>query len=159
MGKIDVGNLQLFVAKVAKAVHDHSDILVTQGTAVIKWDFFTDEQLQAKLPDPGARVDYYSPHAYDWQTPYFGEPFFMSPTAYKVRGDKPAIIGECPARGLKGHTIREDYHRAYLAGWAGVLAWTSNGVDRNGTLKQLGEATRFMQIMYPDQVRPQDKQP
>lgn len=152
-GKIDVGHLQLFVAKIAKAVHDRSDILVTQGTAVIKWDFFTDDHLQAKVPDPNARVDFYSPHTYDWQIKWFGIPFYMTPGAYKVRTDKPAIVGECPAKGSGGHSIREDYHHAYLNGWAGVMAWTSNGIDRNGSLKQLRFATNFMQEQYPQYIR------
>lgn len=146
--------LQMFVGKVAAAVHDHSQVLVTQGAACIKWNsttcpaavgnMFGDSQLQAQVPKANARLDFYGPHHYPWQDPYFGIPFYGTPAQYGVPCDKPAIIGECPAHGSTGHSITDDYHNGYTHGWQGVLAWTSNGVDNNGSLVELGPATRFM---------------
>ena len=62
--------------------------------------------------------------------------------AYGLGGGKPAIIGECPAKGTSRRSSKQDYEDAYLNGWQGVLGWTSNGVDGNGGLEELGPATR-----------------
>jgi len=52
------------------------------------------------------------------------------------------MIGECPAKGTAGRNSMQNYEDAYLNGWQGVLGWTSNGVDGNGGLEELGPATR-----------------
>jgi len=164
-GGIASNRLIKYVASVAKAVHDNSQILVTQGAAAIKWNsttvggaignWWSDSSLQAQVNSPNARLDFYSPHFYDWQTPYWGVPFYKTPQQYGLPNDgKPVIIGETPAKGSQGNTTTSDYHNAYLNGWQGVMAWTSNGVDVNGDLTNLGPATRYMRDNYYNLVYP-----
>lgn len=127
--------LQLFCARVAAGVHAASPVLVTVGCSV-KWqsdkaegNLFSDAKLRAAFDDPGAYLDFYSPHWYDWVTKWFGSPFSDRDDVSYGLETKPAIIGECPANG--DWVIYED---AYKNGWEGVLAWTSNSVDANGGL-------------------------
>jgi hypothetical protein len=106
-------------------------------------DLFSDAVLQAKAGGtPLARLDFYSPHHYDWMTRRYGNPFSESPAAYGLDGGKPAMIGECPAKGTAGRSSTQDYEDAYRNGWQGVQGWTSNGLDANGGLEKLGPATR-----------------
>ena len=150
-GRISWDWIQMYVAKAAVAIHTNSGILVTVGIAMgPKYqsgrrgaDVFSDALLQAKASgSPLARLDFYSPHHYDWQTRSWGNPFTEPPRAYGLDGAKPAVIGECPAKGTAGRSLMQDYEDAYLNGWQGVLGWTSNGVDANGGLEELGAATR-----------------
>jgi hypothetical protein len=149
-GKISWDWIQMYVAKAALAIHTNSQILVTIGLAMgpkyqssRRMDVFSDAVLQAKAGGSSlARLDFYSPHHYDWVTRIYGNPFTESPVAYGLGGDKPAMIGEYPAKGTAGRSSTQDYEDAYLNGWQGVLGWTSNGVDGNGSLEELGAATR-----------------
>jgi hypothetical protein len=150
-GRISWDWIQTYVAKAAVAIHAASPILVTVGiTMGPKYqsarrgvDVFSDALLQAKAGgNPLARLDFYSPHQYDWVTRAYGNPFTESPGAYGLDGSKPAVIGECPAKGTDGRSSMQNYEDAYHNGWQGVLAWTSNGVDGNGGLEELGPATR-----------------
>ena len=149
-GRIPWDCLQTYVAKAAVAIHTESPILVTVGIAMgckyqssRRSDVFSDAILRAKAGGNSlARLDFYSPHHYDWETRMWGNPFAESPAAYGLDAAKPAVIGECPARGLAGRSSTQDYEEAYQNGWQGVLGWSANGVDRNGNLEQLGPATR-----------------
>ncbi|MBD3241969.1 MAG: cellulase (glycosyl hydrolase family 5), partial [Chitinivibrionales bacterium] len=72
-GDIAWSRLQYYLARVAAAVHEHSDVLVTQGCSV-KWqsdiapacegNFFSDANLRAQYDNTGAYLDIYSPHWY-----------------------------------------------------------------------------------------------
>ena len=163
-GRISWDWIQTYVAKAAVAIHTDSRILATVGIAMgpkyhssrRKGDVFGDAVLQAKAGgSPLARLDFYSPHHYDWETRSWGNPFTESPAAYGLEGGKPAVIGECPAKGTAGRSSMRDYEDAYLNGWQGVLGWTSNGVDRNGSLEELGPATRaFRDKHSPAALKP-----
>ena len=149
-GRISWKWVQTYVAKAAVAIHTNSRILVTVGIAMgpkyqsrHRADVFSDAVLQAKADGSSlARLDFYAPHHYNWQTRIYGNPFTESPAAYGLDGGKPAVIGECPATGTAGRSATQDYEDAYRNGWQGVLGWTSNGVDGNGGLENLGPATR-----------------
>ena len=149
-GRISWDWVQMYVAKAALAIHTNSQILVTVGLAMgpkyqssRRVDVFSDAILQAKAGGSSlARLDFYSPHHYDWVTRIYGNPFTESPRAYGLDGGKPAVIGEYPAKGTAGRSLTQDYEDAYLNSWQGLLAWTSNGVDGNGGLEELGPATR-----------------
>jgi hypothetical protein len=164
-GQISWDWLKTYFAKSAVAIHENSDVLVTVGTAMIKYNSDTcagsqgnqisDEALQAIVDSSDARLDFYSTHYYDWMEEYWGNPFYMSPTEYELEDSKPSMLGETPAVGTSGHTITEDYENCFQNGWQGAMAWTSNGVDSNGSLTELGEATSTFRdnhysLVYPD---------
>jgi len=151
-GRVPWERLQSYFARAARAVHEHSSVLVTVGLAMLKYHSDTgpgcqgnkvsDRALRAQIDAPGAKLDFYSPHYYDWNGPIWGKALEMSPAAYQLPTDKPSLVGEMPARGTAGHTTAEDYENAFQNGWQGVMGWTSNGVDENGGLEQLGPATQ-----------------
>jgi hypothetical protein len=80
---------------------------------------------------------------------------------WSLDGSKPALIGECSAKGtgknlygIKDNTLITDYENAYLNGWQGVMPWTSNGVDANGNLSDISPATLYMLEKYQDIIFP-----
>ena len=161
-GRISWDWIQMYVAKAAAAIHTNSPILVTVGISMGPRyqsgrrgvDVFSDAVLQAKAGgSPLARLDFYSPHHYDWMARHDGNPFSESPVAYGLDGGKPAMIGECPAKGTAGRSSTQDYEDAYRNGWQGVQGWTSNGLDANGGLEKLGPATRAFRDHHSDLVK------
>jgi hypothetical protein len=158
-GKISWDRIQTYVGRAAVAIHANSEILVTVGISMgPKYNSDTrgtnvvnDRALRARAgADARARLDFYSPHHYNWMDSAHGNPFPMSPAAYGMDGTRPAIIGECPAKGTSGRSAIQDYEDGCRNGWQGAMGWTSNGVDANGSLKQLGPATRaFRDNHYP----------
>jgi len=147
-GPVAVARFQRFFAHASAAIHANSDVLVTVGIGVIKHNSATvevnwvsDAGLRKHYDHADARLDFWSPHHYDWQNEWFGVAHYQQPLAYGLTGDRPALIGECSAQGSAGHTLEEDYRAALSNGWQGVLAWTSNGVDTHGGLEQMIAAT------------------
>ena len=162
-GRISWEWVQTYVAEAAVAIHANSQILVTVGVCMgPKYtartpgtNVVSDEALQARVHgDARARLDFYSPHYYDWENVIRGNPFYKTPTAYGLETNKPVVIGECPAKGTANHTVTEDYEGACTNGWQGVMAWTSNGVDNNGSLNDLAPATRALRARYEQLVFP-----
>lgn len=157
-------NMQYYFAKVAVAIHQNSSILTTVGIAMIKYSSTTtsgaqgnkvsDSALQAQVNDPNARLDFYTIHHYPWMDQYWGIPNYQTPSAYGLPGDRPSVIGEQPATGMTGHTITEDYENAYLNGWQGVMPWTTNGVDSNGSLSDMAPGTNAFNSNHPQLVYP-----
>lgn len=167
-GKIPWARLQSYFARAASEIHRESGVLVTIGMAMPKYNSdvassargnqVADASLRAAFDDPGARLDFYSTHYYDWCGPIWGNALYLSPKAYGLSADRPSIVGECPAHGTKGHTVTVDYESAFQNGWEGVMGWTSNSVDDNGGISELGEATlafkqRHADLVYPGGVR------
>ncbi len=103
-------------------------------------------------PDPN--LDFYSPHYYEWMKTIRNNPFYQTPAAYGLDTNKPIIIGEIPAKGTSTHTPTHDYKNAFQNGWQGVMAWTSNGVDRSGSLDDVGPATRAFRAAHEQLVFP-----
>jgi hypothetical protein len=161
-GRVPWARLQSYFARGARAIHRHSRVLVTVGMAMLKYNSDTgagcrgnqvgDRALQASLNDPGARLDFYSTHYYDWNGGIWGNAVYLSPGAYRLPTDKPCVLGEMPANGTAGHTTAQDYEAAYRNGWQGAMAWTSNGVDEMGSLAQLGPATRAFRERHRELV-------
>jgi len=141
----------------------------------------SDAYLQSLYPNENAYLDFWSPHYYDWVGEWYGVPFYLTPDG-KLEGDrnvgwtggwgldpsKPALIGECSAKGtrkdyngLTDNSVITDYEQAYLNGWHGVMAWTSNAVDGNGGLYSTGNratdlklatqniAEKYRNMVYP----------
>lgn len=163
-GKIPWERLQSYFARAASAIHRESEALVTIGMAMPKYssdvvksaqgDKASDASLRAVFNDPGARLDFDSTHYYDWCGPIWGNALYLSPQAYGLPTGIPSIIGEFPAHGTKGHTVTGDYESAFQNGWEGAMGWTSNSVDDNGGISELGEATlefsrRHANLVYP----------
>jgi hypothetical protein len=151
-GQLPWSQLQVYFAKAAAAIHANSKVLVTVGLSMAaKYNsssrgvnVLDDAALRdAAGGDERTRIDFYSsPHHYDWKERYWGNPFYMLPKAHGMDGTRPVVIGECPAKGSAGHSSLEDYESALRHGYQGAMAWTSNGVDANGSLADLSPATR-----------------
>jgi hypothetical protein len=172
-GNIPWENLQYFIARVADAVHENSTVLVTLGSAAVKWNsdcsgcegnFWSDQNLQAQYDSPGAYLDFYSPHFYGWVVRWFGNfALDKTPDDYGIN-DRPCMVGENPAKGIftqntSGQNvlevpISEAYIKTYQQGWKGLLVWTSNGVDSNGSLDDCGSGLTAFQTQYPELVSP-----
>jgi hypothetical protein len=147
------------VARVANAVHAHSKVLVCEGEGAgpkytsdkYQGNFYSDKALGAL--QPGAFVDFYNIHYYDWVRPHFGSPFERSPADYGM-DHKPCIIGECPAWGSAGQSIADNYRNAFARGWQGIMPWTSNGVDRNGNLTAMRPGLEWIVKTHPKLIDP-----
>lgn len=160
-GKIGFENISKYFSKAAAGIHENSDILVTAGMGMIKYNsdnfdgnFVSDDFLKSLSGNDNSYLDFYSPHYYQWQKASFGYPFEQSPTSYGLDGTKPAVIGECAAIANSGWTSLEEYEGAYNNGWNGVMAWTSNGVDDCGSLDDIREALANMVEIAPEKVHP-----
>ncbi|MCL2189745.1 MAG: cellulase family glycosylhydrolase [Defluviitaleaceae bacterium] len=148
-------------ARAAAAIHENSPILVTVGMASPKYQCngehyegnkVSDAFLQNIYPNPGAYLDFWSPHYYDWVGEHYGVPFTGKPYGTRATGGwglqcgRPAVIAECPALGSKNSTITQDYTNAHANGWHGVMPWTSNGVDKCGGFDDLQPALQKMLV-------------
>lgn len=149
-GTIAWSRFQQYFAKAAKTIHDRSDVLVTVGISVIKYNsddtpgsmgnMVSDAALRAQLDDPAVYLDFWSPHWYSWMNPYWDQPMYVSPATFNLDDSKPSLIGECPANGSEGHTLSDDVEAVYLNGWSGLLPWTSNEVDSHGGWEEVSTA-------------------
>ena len=140
-GKLGWDGLQRYYAEAAAAIHENSDVLVTVGLGMIKYNSdkqqgnkISDGEMQAAMTsskyDKGfAYVDFYSVHWYSWMQGMWGYPFDESPEEFGLDGTKPAVIGECPAVSDGDFDIAKAYEQAYNNGWDGVQAWKSSGQD------------------------------
>jgi uncharacterized protein (TIGR02145 family) len=177
-GNIAWNRLQYFAARVATAVHENSIVLVTLGSAAVKWNstcagcegnYWSDQSLKAQYNSPEAFLDFYSPHFYGWVVRWFGNfAADRSPDSYFIN-DRPCMVGENPAKGVyKQNTsgidelvvpISEAYIKTYQQGWKGLMVWTSNGVDGNGSLVNCGVGLKAFENWYPKLVSPDPTQP
>ena len=87
--------------------------------------------------------------------------FDKSPADYGIN-DRPCVFGENPARGVYSDAANpkletpasEMFSGAYKKGWKGVMPWTSNGVDRNGTLDDFRDGLQAFKEVYPELINP-----
>lgn len=173
-GKLPINDISRYIAKATKAIHENSDILVTVGMAVIKYNtdvpgkdegnFVNDAKLIALGGSPKCAIDFWSTHYYEWEREWFGVPFTQTPQSFGLDPSKPALIGECPATGLTDMTLAQCYEKAYENGWQGIMPWTSNGVDSNGGFSQVSTASKAIleklrQLIFPfDLITPLNNQ-
>ena len=92
-------------------------------------DYYADEALIAAGQDPDGTLDIAQVHYYD-HLGISASPFHHPASHWKL--DKPIIIGEFPANGIKGFTIEECYDFAYRLGYAGALSWSYSDVQFGG---------------------------
>lgn len=159
-GKIGFEHLSKYFAKAAAGIHENSDILVTVGLGMIKYNsdkydgnYVSDEFLKS-LGNENSYLDFYSPHYYQWEKASMGYPFECSPVDFGLDGTKPSIVGESAAIANSGLTSEEEYLGAYNNGWNGVMAWTSNGVDDCGSLEDVRKALSAIVEIAPEKVHP-----
>jgi hypothetical protein len=168
-GNIPWARLQYLVARTASAVHDSSQVLVTLGSAAIKWNspkfegnYWSDANLKAQYNKTNARLDFYSPHFYGWVVKWFGNfAVDKSPADYGIN-DRPCVIGENPAKGVYNDAANptlvvpasEMFTGAYNKGWKGVMPWTSNGVDSNGNLNDFKDGLKAFKDAHPELIDP-----
>lgn len=168
-GKIAWNRLQYFVARVASAIHDNSQVLVTLGSAAVKWNspkgegnYWSDASLKAQYNKENARLDFYSPHFYGWTVKWFGNfAVDKTPADYGIN-DRPCVVGENPAKGVFNDgatpTLVLSPEKMFLAtfnhGWRGLMPWTSNGVDGNGNLSDFDDGLLAFKTAHPELVDP-----
>jgi hypothetical protein len=165
-------HLQNFFARNTVAIRSRSDVLVTVGMAMPKYNstihdgnMISDANLQSRVSAADrthAALDFWSPHYYDWMGSWTGNPFTVSPYGARPGGwgldnSKPALIGEVYGGGTEGRTMRQDYEGAFANGWQGVMAWTSNGscgAYPHIDMRTIGVATRAILAAHPQLVFP-----
>ncbi|MCL2810259.1 MAG: hypothetical protein FWD24_09405 [Treponema sp.] len=174
-GQLSWEQISYFIAVNASVIHENSKVLVTVGAGFPKYNSdlnknrgnkFSDSFLQNLYPNKNAYLDFWSMHYFDWAGPYYSVPFYISPYGSLPDGfgldiSKPAMIGECSARGSKGktegtenNTVITDYENAIKNGWQGVMPWTSNCVDEYGDFSDFAPASKHMIENYKDLIFP-----
>lgn len=170
-GKLDWSYLEQYYAKAAAAIHANSDVLVTVGLGMIKYNSdsqqgnkISDSELQSVLSGDKydkslAYVDFYSTHWYTWMQGMWGYPFSESPTDFGLDGTKPCVIGECPAVASgSDFDITSAYEDAYNNGWNGVFAWKTSGQDDGcGLWLDIQPAIEKMAGICEDKIFPNGK--
>ncbi len=170
-GKLDWLYLEQYYAKAAAAIHANSDVLVTVGMGMIKYNSdsqqgnkISDSELQSilsgdKYDKSLAYVDFYSTHWYTWMQGMWGYPFGESPTNFGLDGTKPSVIGECPAVASDSDfDITSAYEEAYNNGWNGVFAWKTSGQDDGcGLWLDIQPAIEKMAGICEDKIFPNGK--
>lgn len=170
-GKFDWLYLEQYYAKAAAAIHANSDVLVTVGMGMIKYNSdsqqgnkISDSELQSTLSGDKydkslAYVDFYSTHWYTWMQGMWGYPFGESPTDFGLDGTKPSVIGECPAVASDSDfDITSAYEEAYNNGWNGVFAWKTSGQDDGcGLWLDIQPAIEKMAGICEDKIFPNGK--
>jgi hypothetical protein len=140
------------ITRVTGGVHNNSEVLVCQGLgAGIKYN--TDAHGGSGNYLANANVDFYNIHYYDWQNQWFSNPFDRSPIYYNIN-TRPCIVGETPAKGAAGYNSQQCYQKAFENGWQGLMVWTSNGIDGNGTKWDSKPGTDWIYNTYPNLVIP-----
>jgi hypothetical protein len=136
-----------FCGMIAEAIHEHSDKMVTVGSACLKWHsslqppaeehYWSDASFRAAYNKPGSHLDFYQIHYYDWMyNPDWGyDPFQNGRTPDYWQLDKPTIIGESPAMAGE-YTVQEMVDAAYANDYAGIMPWSYNALDGHGTWEE-----------------------
>jgi len=131
-GQIGWEHLSYFFGKCAAVIHENSDILVTVGMGIIKYNSdeyegnkVSDEYLRELTGNSSAYLDFYSTHYYNWQKPWFGFPCDKSPYEFGLKEAKPCIIGETHNDDAEeiNMTLFEKYNSVYENGWNGIMVW------------------------------------
>ncbi|MBN1516500.1 hypothetical protein JXA32_08005, partial [Candidatus Sumerlaeota bacterium] len=149
--KVPSKNVIDLIVRVVEGVKNNTEVLVCQGWgAGIKYNTFIPRRTSNYLAD--VDVDFYNIHYYDWQNKPFGNPFDRSPSDYKM-DSKPCIIGEASAKGSAGYTAQQCYQKAFEQGWQGLMVWTSNGIDGNGSKLDSKPGTDWIYDHYPHLVQ------
>ncbi|MCB8968661.1 MAG: cellulase family glycosylhydrolase [Ardenticatenaceae bacterium] len=131
---VTLAQMQRFVAEIAAAIHQHSNQLITVGSASLKWNsdtvlggtanWWADEDLTPFAAN--GTLDFYQVHYYGWmngdEITWSYSPLFQS--AADAGLDKPTVIGEMPLNALDlGVSLASALDTIYANGYAGVWLW------------------------------------
>lgn len=178
-GNLPRNNVVRFVAWCAAAINAHSSKPVTVGSMWIifnsnkfgtGWDpnagnNYSDASLQAQYANTNARLDFWSPHWYQWQSS--GGSFNTTIGNWMDNGNKPSLVGETYGGDVNGSTPQNSagwnitmanyIKQSYWNGYAGVLGWKNphENSDNMGTFNGVANGTRDFHANYPSLVYPQ----
>ena len=132
---VEDAQMQRFASMVAEAVHTHSNLRVTVGSASLKWStplpgggqacYWNDAALRAAHPSRLGVLDFYNVHYYDWMyDPSWGYDMCREPASH-WKLDKPTVIAELPATSSH-YTAAQMLNCSRAHGYAGDLFWAVN---------------------------------
>lgn len=164
-GRIPWEDISYLFAKCAATIHENSEILVTVGMGIVKYnsddyegDKVSDEYLQSLYDDENAYLDFYSTHYYNWQMTWFSTPVGKTPEEFKLHTDKPCMIAEThnDDAGEIGMSLSDKYKDLYDHVWGGILVWSqTDGSEESWYRYDLTkEATNAMYDYAPDKIYP-----
>ena len=164
-GQIPWEDISYLFAKSAATIHENSDILVTVGMGIVKYnsddyegDKVSDEYLRSLYDSENAYLDFYSTHYYNWQMPWFSTPVGKTPEEFKLHTDKPCMIGEThnDDEGEIKMSLTDKYKDLYDHGWRGILVWSQTDVSDESWYRYdlTKEATNAMYEYAPDKIYP-----
>lgn len=149
--------IQQFVNLLAGAIHRQTPTaLVSNGSWAFRassdqaehFDYYRDDRLIAAGSDPDGTLDFVQVHYYD----HFSDnssPFAHAASFWGI--NKPIVIGEFPARGVKGYNAVETFEQLYKLGYAGAMSWSWSDRDFGG-LTATSPALQLMESNYPDDI-------
>ncbi len=171
-GKLSWDDLTYFFAKCSQAIHENSDMLVTVGLGIVKYNsdkyngnMISDQRMTEAAGSENACVDFYSTHYYMWEKPWFGFPFNVTPEEFGLDGTKPSLVGETSNDddAESGMSCAVKYQSAYEKGWNGVMVWMEYRTDGSSGCDELWyrydltkEATNKMAELIPEKIHPLD---
>ena len=149
-----------FHAHVAAALHRGGATAVTTGSASWRWHRnrsgrrsraehpWSDASMARHCAEPGARLDFFQVHYYDWMSLFGWSPYARGagPARFLVEVDRPVIIGETRGRysWFTRRTVEEAYRLGQANGYAGVFGWSAHGADGHGNFEEIALATQSM---------------
>ncbi len=122
--------VQRFVNRCAGAIHrTGTHVPVSTGIWTLRqasdscsfFNYYRDDRLISAGGDPDGTLDLVQIHYYDPVRPD-ASPFHYPTSKWGI--GKPIIIGEFPANGIEGFTVKECYDFAYHLGYAGAMSWS-----------------------------------
>ncbi len=165
-GNIGWDKLSYLFGKCAQTIHENSNALVTVGMGIIKYNSdkydgnkISDEYLQELTGSDKAYVDFYSTHYYQWQEPYYGTPYKISPQEFGLDDTKPCLVGENSNDDADeiGMSLTEKYKSMHDSGWNGLMVWMEYREDEEQIwycYDLTREATNAMNEYIPDEIHP-----
>ena len=161
---VSLAEMRRFVAEVAAAIHQHSNQLVTLGSASMKWNsdgalgavgnWWSDAAL-TPYAAAGA-LDFYQIHYYGWmngdEVNWSYSPLFNTFTAAGF--DKPTVVGELPANAQAdtGHPLSAVLAGLYDNCYAGAWVWSYEGVDGQGAWNAAQSAYQAFDAQHADEI-------
>ncbi len=163
---VPVEKMQKLTGWMASVVHEHSNKMVTTGSASIRWNsdvapavgnWWGDEAL-GKATDgmKGAFLDFYQVHYYDYMVPMGGDLYDLERPVSSWNIDRPIIIGETPSdtASAKVYTVDEQMDNAYKNGFAGMMYWSYNAQDGIGAFDDFKNTLKRFNEEHPKLVNP-----
>lgn len=111
------------------AVYNSSTLGTGDGDPAAGYNRYSDANMKNYFNDPGAYLDFYSPHWYQWQGS--NGPFNRTVAQWIGTDDKPVITGETYGGDLSFITMANFYNYSYNNGFDGTMGW-KNACENDG---------------------------